>query len=211
MHLLWKLPSKFPGSSLPCVSGNLGAGSASSSFSLLGSDGLQRRHILVWMQGTNSVKWGRPCPEGDATCFSTTYGWQIQFSSVQFRCSVVSHSLWPHGLQHAWLLWWISWIQRNRISCSIWQTWDHILQHHFWSAVSICLTPCLSLSSLFYRQIVACILLDWLLHVWLWLIKEKTKEIRVKGTFPRLWPAQRFLVAVEAAPVTKRYSKGLSW
>ena len=23
-----------------------------------------------------------------------------QFSSVQFSCSVVSHSLWPHGLQH---------------------------------------------------------------------------------------------------------------
>ena len=134
-----------------------------------------------------------------------------RFSSAQFRCSVMSHSLWPYGLQHAWLLWWISWIQRSRISWSIWQTWDHILQHHFWSAVSICLTLCLSLSSLFYRQIVACILLDWLLHVWLWLIKEKTKEIRVKGTFPRLWPAQRFLAAVEAAPMTKRYSKGLPW
>ena len=55
MHLLWKVPSNFPGSSLPCMSGNLGAGSASFSFSLLGSDGLQRRHILVWMQVTISV------------------------------------------------------------------------------------------------------------------------------------------------------------
>ena len=26
---------------------------------------------------------------------------EIQFSSVQFSCSVVSDSLWPHGLQHA--------------------------------------------------------------------------------------------------------------
>ena len=26
-----------------------------------------------------------------------------QFSSVQFSCSVMSHSLWPHGLQHATL------------------------------------------------------------------------------------------------------------
>ena len=34
-------------------------------------------------------------------------------------------------------------------------------------------------------------------------------EIRVKGTFPRLWPAQSFLVAVEATPMTKRYSEGL--
>ena len=25
----------------------------------------------------------------------------VQFSSVQFSCSVVSDSLWPHGLQHA--------------------------------------------------------------------------------------------------------------
>ena len=25
----------------------------------------------------------------------------LQFSSVQFSCSVVSNSLWPHGLQHA--------------------------------------------------------------------------------------------------------------
>ena len=26
---------------------------------------------------------------------------QVQFSSVQFSCSVMSDSLWPHGLQHA--------------------------------------------------------------------------------------------------------------
>ena len=33
------------------------------------------------------------------------WGWtpwsSVQFSSVQFGCSVVSDSLWPHGLQHA--------------------------------------------------------------------------------------------------------------
>ena len=27
----------------------------------------------------------------------------IQYCSVQFSCSVMSNSLWPHGLQHAWL------------------------------------------------------------------------------------------------------------
>ena len=27
----------------------------------------------------------------------------IQYCSVQFRCSVMSNSLWPHELQHAWL------------------------------------------------------------------------------------------------------------
>ena len=30
---------------------------------------------------------------------SFTWSW-IQFSSVQFSCSVMSNSLWPHGLQH---------------------------------------------------------------------------------------------------------------
>ena len=31
---------------------------------------------------------------------SFTWSW-IQFSSVQFSCSVMSNSLWPHGLQHS--------------------------------------------------------------------------------------------------------------
>ena len=37
-------------------------------------------------------------------CWSLNWSlnWYIyQFSSVQFSCSVVSDSLWPHGLQHA--------------------------------------------------------------------------------------------------------------
>ena len=40
-------------------------------------------------------------------CILQTQGWKswedeiIQFSSVQFSCSVMSDSLWPHELQHA--------------------------------------------------------------------------------------------------------------
>ena len=34
-----------------------------------------------------------------------SYNLPVQFSSVQFSCSVMSDSLQPHGLQHARLLW----------------------------------------------------------------------------------------------------------
>ena len=34
-----------------------------------------------------------------------TYNYSLQFSSVQFSCSAMSDSLWPHELQHARPLW----------------------------------------------------------------------------------------------------------
>ena len=34
-----------------------------------------------------------------------SYNLPVQFSSVQFSCSVMSNSFWPHGLQHARLPW----------------------------------------------------------------------------------------------------------
>ena len=35
------------------------------------------------------------------SCFLDSCAYIFQFSSVQFSCSVVSDSLWPHGLRHA--------------------------------------------------------------------------------------------------------------
>ena len=37
-------------------------------------------------------------------CFIMRVYTHTQFSSVQFSCSVVSDSLWPHGLQHTMLI-----------------------------------------------------------------------------------------------------------
>ena len=37
----------------------------------------------------------------DLPLSNTWFVEELQFSSVQFSCSVVSDSLWPHGLQHA--------------------------------------------------------------------------------------------------------------
>ena len=38
----------------------------------------------------------------DLFCYFTSGKlFSVQFSSVQFSCSVMSNSLWPHGLQHA--------------------------------------------------------------------------------------------------------------
>ena len=40
---------------------------------------------------------------GVSTGTTNSYIDSVQFSSVQFSCSVVCDSLRPHGLQHAWL------------------------------------------------------------------------------------------------------------
>lgn len=50
----------------------------------------------VWIHSYKlSVKWGQAIQPGDATCFSTTYGWQIQFSTAELL-SCVQLTLWPH-------------------------------------------------------------------------------------------------------------------
>ena len=50
-------------------------------------------------KGTERVRWERPCCAG--LCSPRQVGGLLGFSSVQFSYSVVSNSLWPHGLQHA--------------------------------------------------------------------------------------------------------------
>ena len=54
--------------------------------SLQGQGDLQTKHRKIYFCCLKPTGW--------LWCFVT-------FSSVQFRCSVVSDSLWPHGLQHA--------------------------------------------------------------------------------------------------------------
>ena len=40
------------------------------------------------------------CPRLACRFFTTNATWESTVSTVQFSCSVVSNSLWPHGLQH---------------------------------------------------------------------------------------------------------------
>ena len=57
------------------------------------------------VQGSNKILHrnylGSRSPGKWSFCFNVDTKCDSGFSSVQFSCSVVSNSLWPHGLQHA--------------------------------------------------------------------------------------------------------------
>ena len=69
--------------------------------------GIFQARILEWIAisyhpGINSMSLASPALAG--RFFTTAPPGKLNFhSSVQFSCSVMSNSLWPHGLQHAML------------------------------------------------------------------------------------------------------------
>ena len=62
----------------------------------------------------------------------------IQFSSVQFSRSVMSNSLWPHGLQHARLPYPSPTLKACSNSCP-WSRWCHPTTSFFLNSFSSCL------------------------------------------------------------------------
>ena len=80
--------------------------------------GLQQLRMLVWGQlisiALEKLRSGQPVRPDDVLCTTPQTGakaplartppgplvWSY-FNSVQFSCSFMSYSLWPHGLQHA--------------------------------------------------------------------------------------------------------------
>ena len=54
--------------------------------------------FLMWPWGTKKIRMSYNTSQKSLQWFILAY---IQFSSVQFSCSVMSDSLWPHESQHA--------------------------------------------------------------------------------------------------------------
>ena len=74
--------------------------------------GIFQARILEWVAMPSSRGSSQPRDQtqmSHVSCigsrfFTTSSTWKAQFSSVQFSRSVVSNSLWPHGLKYARLL-----------------------------------------------------------------------------------------------------------
>ena len=56
--------------------------------------------FISWVYRVGSLEWSILSTHRDGLVMSEDTSFLRGFSSVQFSCSVVSGSLWPHGLQH---------------------------------------------------------------------------------------------------------------
>ena len=69
-----------------------------------GNDETKRQKLqsktIYWRTGANQRGWSRDSNQRKSKRKAQKWGGKVKIDSVQFSCSVMSNSLWPHRLQH---------------------------------------------------------------------------------------------------------------